>query len=215
MRITDGADVVSAEGKKLGSVARVVVDARTKEVTHLVVGEGLVFTEEKVVPLNLVAGATDARITLQPDAGELEDMSEFEVDYFVPADEAADEGLDLPVHSPPAFYVYPPFLGTPGGPLQVDPRGPSVVAERRIPFDTVPLEEGATVLGYGGHKVGEVAGVLTHPGDNRLSHMLVRQGTLRHHEKLVPAEWIEAMDEDQVRLAVSAGTVNTLRDYES
>lgn len=213
MKINEGAKIVSAAGEGVGEVERVVVDPRSKEVTHLVASKGLLFKEEKVVPLDLVARSTGDEVTLRPDAGELEQLPPYEVEYFVPIGDTAAEGVEMPTSGPPVFYAYPPYLGASAAPVPVDARSPQVVVRRRIPMGSVAVEEGAEVRGYAGDRVGELTSFLTDPDDDRLSHIVVEQGTLVKHKKLVPAEWIEAMDEDRVRLAVTAATVDTLRDY--
>ena len=66
------ASVVTADEQQVCRVDRVVIGPKTKEVTHIVVRKGLIFTEDKVVPINLVASATEDRVTLREDAGDLQ-----------------------------------------------------------------------------------------------------------------------------------------------
>lgn len=47
MRLIKGADIYSSEGEKLGTLERVIIDPKTKEVTQLVIGKGLLFPQIK------------------------------------------------------------------------------------------------------------------------------------------------------------------------
>ena len=54
MRFEKGMDVFTAQGEKVGSLNRVVVDAKTRDVTDIVVERGLLGGTEKVIPIGLV-----------------------------------------------------------------------------------------------------------------------------------------------------------------
>ena len=58
MEIKRNAKVTTADGKDVGRVDRVVIDPQSKEVSHLVIRQGFLFTEDKVVPIDLVSAAT-------------------------------------------------------------------------------------------------------------------------------------------------------------
>jgi hypothetical protein len=49
--VATGASVISHDGKHVGNVARVITDTATQAVTHLVISQGLLFREEKYVPM--------------------------------------------------------------------------------------------------------------------------------------------------------------------
>ena len=72
MQFKRGANVYTADGDRVGDVERVVLDPRSKEVTHIVVDKGFLFDDDRVVPLNLIAGVEDdADVHLREDAGDL------------------------------------------------------------------------------------------------------------------------------------------------
>lgn len=52
MHFVKGADVYTAKGEKIGTLNRVVIDAKTRDVTDLVVDHGLL-KSEKVIPVGL------------------------------------------------------------------------------------------------------------------------------------------------------------------
>jgi sporulation protein YlmC with PRC-barrel domain len=44
VELTKGTDIYTADGEKVGSIDRVVLDLETREVTHVVVQKGFLFT---------------------------------------------------------------------------------------------------------------------------------------------------------------------------
>ena len=54
MRFLEGAEVLTAKGESVGKISRVVIDAKTRDITDLVVERGAVFKDEKVVPIGLL-----------------------------------------------------------------------------------------------------------------------------------------------------------------
>ena len=74
MQFVQGAGVYTADDQQVGHVDRVVIDPKTLEVTHIVVQKGFLFTEDKVVPLDLIAEANEDRVALREHAGKLLDL---------------------------------------------------------------------------------------------------------------------------------------------
>lgn len=52
--LKDGTSVFDNAGKKVGSVARVFTDGETKEATHLLISEGWLFKEKRLVPVDWI-----------------------------------------------------------------------------------------------------------------------------------------------------------------
>lgn len=61
----EGAKVISAEGKHVGNVERVIVDPSDEQVTHLVVAKGKLHKEAKLVPMQLVMTMGEDRVHLR------------------------------------------------------------------------------------------------------------------------------------------------------
>jgi uncharacterized protein YrrD len=93
MKIKDGASVYTADGQGVGRIDRVVLDPRTNEITHLVVREGWLFTEDKVVPVSLVDDAKEARVLLRADVENLDELPMFEETYYVSSDDTSRDNL--------------------------------------------------------------------------------------------------------------------------
>src|SRR5664279_1951569 len=106
MQFKDGTGVYSFEGQHVGHVGRVVLNPKTKEVTDIVVRKGFLFTEDKIVPLSLIATATEDRVTMREDAGKLDKLLPFEETHYIPVDEAESHSAAYPIGMASAFYWY-------------------------------------------------------------------------------------------------------------
>jgi uncharacterized protein YrrD len=214
MRLIKGADIYSAEGEKLGTLERVILDPSTREVTHLVIGKGLLFTTNKVVALDMVNPEVDDNITLLSPKQDLEEFHDFEETDYVDMDptdypEQEVEGA--------AFY-YPPTNLSWGrtGMHGAYPAMPVYVRTTRqnIPEGTIALEEGARVVSRDDQQVGNIEQVIVQGDDNRVSHFVVSEGFLFKERKLIPVFWISGIEEDEVRLSVDAHFMERLPRYQ-
>src|SRR5687768_6013882 len=77
MLFKKGVDVFSSDNEKIGTLDRVVMDPKTKEVTHIIVREGFLYTEDKVVPMDLIGSVTDERIDLQGSKEHLDELPDY------------------------------------------------------------------------------------------------------------------------------------------
>jgi sporulation protein YlmC with PRC-barrel domain len=166
------ASVVSASGQVVGRIGRVVVDPQTKTVTHIVVGKGIQIAQDRLVPLHLIAAATDKQITLQPEAGDL---------YTLPVFEAA---------SPP------------GAPESESLAGPDGQGEQTLPRGAVALRTGARVVTADGRRAGRIERILVGPDANQATHLLIVQGLRTKARRLIPITWVNRVREDEVCLSV-------------
>ena len=220
MQFTEGAKVFTADGERAGTIDRVVLEPDTKEVTHLVVQKGFLFTEDKVFPISLVGPATEDQVTLREDAGDLEKLPDFEETHYVPVGPSHPGPGPKPApssaHWARPLYLYPP-LGTwwTGAPY-TDYDRPRYVAktEKNIPEGTVALEEGAKVISSDGEHIGDVERVLTDPQEDRATHLLISEGLILKDKKLIPTGWMSTVHEDEVHLLVGSDSVESLPEYQ-
>lgn len=222
MQFKRGASVFTFDGRHVGKIDRVVIDPKTDEITHVVVEKGFLLTVDKVVPISLIGPATEDRVTLRENAGDLEALPDFEEKHYVLLDEkrlkeASSQGY------PPPFHWYPPvgtvwwqnggYMGYPGFFGYTMP--PYVLeTERNIPEGTIALREGAKVLSSDGEHVGDVEAVLTDPEEDRATHLVISQGLLLKERKLVPTSWISMVMSDEIHLAVGSDLIEGLQEYE-
>lgn len=64
--LKEGAKVIAADGHQVGSVERIFTDAQTAEVTHILISQGLILKEHKVIPMEWVldVGEDDVRLAV-------------------------------------------------------------------------------------------------------------------------------------------------------
>jgi uncharacterized protein YrrD len=220
MQLKNGTSVYSSDDKELGRIDRVVLDPQTNEVTHLIIRQGLLFTEDKVIPIGMVASTNEKRVTLNQRAEGL-DLSDFEETYYIEAD--GTYSADIPGGYPstataPGLYSYPPvgmtWWGDPGylgSPVPADVPAQTV---RNIPQDTIALKEGARVVSRDDKHVGNVERVFIDSASNRATHFLISQGLIFTHQKLVPTSWVANTSEDEVTLKVTSNTLEGVPDYQ-
>jgi sporulation protein YlmC with PRC-barrel domain len=233
MQFTENATVYTADGQEVGAIDRVVIDPETKEVSHVVVRKGWLFTEDKVVPTTLIDQASADQVRLRADAGKLDDLPDFEETHYLPYDRdyaasGSDAGGSGAGGGARPVYSYPPigaswlggFYGGYGYPMRRyyaagnQPGEPYVAeVERNIPEGTVALKEGASVFDSTGSKVGSVARVFTDSETQEATHLLVAEGWLFKEERLVPINWVRDVTEEAVHLTVDADFLRGLPEY--
>jgi uncharacterized protein YrrD len=213
MRYVKGSEVFNATGEKVGTLDRVVIDPRTNEVINLIVGKGILFREDKVIPVTLVDVANEEQIKLKETHQDIEkDFPNFEESHYITLDpsEAVEQPVDAIYWYPPASYGWP--VGAYPG-YYMPPRY-VLKTERNIPEGSVALEEGARVVSRDEKHIGNVEQLIAEPEDNRITHFVVGEGFLLKAHKLVPAYWISKVEEDQIQLSVDAQLFERLPEYQ-
>lgn len=216
MKLKKGAEVFSSVGEKIGSIDRVVINPETKEVSHIVVEKGFLFSTNKVIPIEYVDKEAGDRLTLEKNAQELEVLPSYDPDSYINLDHTAfpDEEQQLD-----ASYWYPPvdysWWTTAGGRPGEFPKPRYIKAEHVIPDETVALKEGAKVTSKDGEHVGNVEEVIIKTVEDIATHIVVSEGIFLKERKLVPTTWITDVDEDQVRLCVESDLFDQLPEYET
>ena len=215
MHFKENTPVVTADGHRVGDVARVVVDPRSREVTAIIVREGFLFTEDRVVPMDLVTSTSTDEVRLRDTKDTLPELLPLEEQHFVPVD---DE--DLPLATPGAaqpLYSYPPagvgWWGM-GYTTYWPGQRVTVETERHIPADSVVLNTGARVVSADGQHVGDVEEVIADSTSGRATHLVVAAGWLFTTRKIIPTGWIDRVNDEEVRLSVPARVLERLPAYE-
>ena len=210
MQLKRGADVVSNEGEKIGSLERVVVDPKTREVAYLVVKSGFLLKEDKLISIDQVGEVTEDQITVKATKGQLDGLPPFEDVHYVSVENDNDTFGDAD-----RFYWYPPPAGwyAPGGyypfvqPLYIR------VSEKNIPENMVALEEGAKVFTNDGEHVGNIEQLMTDENNEYVTHPVVSSGLLLKERKMVPAYWLTNVSEDEVHLTVDSRFIDHLPEF--
>lgn len=208
MHLKAGLTVYDAEGDKVGDVTRIVIDPVSLDVSHVVVEKGFFFKEDHVVPAGAIKESGDGNAYLDP-GYEAADFPAFEQRTFFgfdPATRAYQPSLEG------STLIFFPPVGAWGTPAYVDTAPPAVV--RNVPEGSVSLEPGAPVTSADGDHLGDVEEVLTAGDTGTTTHLVIEEGVLFKHRKLVPTAWVASVDDDGVRLAVNADVVENAPEYE-
>lgn len=215
MQFKHDAEVLGKNGERIGVIERVVIDPGTKEITHLVVKEGLLFTEKKLIPISMIEYTNPMSVMLKASDEEVEELPEFKEEEFIPIREA-----DLPDYQSPnvqPLYWYPPvgafWWQRSLAPFYAMPRYMKY-EEQQIPEGTIALVEGSQVISKDGQHVGDVESVIADPEEKRITHIVITKGLLFKDRKLVPAAWINTLTEERVLLKVEADFLEGLPEYQ-
>jgi uncharacterized protein YrrD len=211
MKFVKGADVYTASGEKVGTLNRVVIDAKTGDMTDLVVDRGM-FSSEKVIPVGLVDVEQEDKITLRETNQGVEEFLDYETTHYVPVDQLGDpyEKIETYYWYPPANYQRPTGGGMIPGVFPDD----VLQTESSIPEGRITISQGAQVLSADGAHIGNVEQVITNPESDHVTHFVVGKGFLLREHKLIPAFWVSKVDDGKIRLSVQARVFERLPDYQ-
>jgi len=214
MKFKDGAEVFTMKNEKVGSVDRVVLDPKSKDVSHIVVRKGFLLTDDKVIPIESVGQIVDDKVYLKKDVKDLDNFPQFEETEYILAEEIDKVEKTTTKYARPILW-YPPYgysgLGrVPFAPIPIY----YAATQRNIPEGSVPLKEGAKVLSMDGEEVGKIEEVLVDPRQERATHIVIEEGLLFPDRKLLPTIWITNMLEDEIHIAMKSSTLEKLPEYE-
>src|SRR5438132_1355387 len=149
MQFKQGTRVYTSDGQDIGKIDRVVMNPRTKQVTHVVLRKDALIPEDKVIPIEHVVTATNRQITLRETADGIDKLPPFEEDHYIPSgvEYSRDyiSGYAYPV------YPYPPLGSTAWNAV---PGTTYMETERNIPINTEALREGSKVVSNDDKHVG-------------------------------------------------------------
>ena len=202
MEINTGANVYGVNGQKIGDVRHIVLDGRTQEATHIVVGKGWLLPRDIVVPLSDVEGIRPDEVRLRLTEDQLDQQPDFvEMRYVAP--EAEDS---LAARYARGSVLYPPLVPSAGMawhmPYAYAPI-PPMEAEVNVPEGSITLAEGMDVWA-GDEKIGTIAGVRLHPRTETVSHIIISRGWLFPEERMVPRAAVGGIDERGLHLRVNS-----------
>jgi uncharacterized protein YrrD len=212
MRFKKDSEVFSSEGKKVGTVDRVVIDPSSHEVTHLVVSRGFLFKSDKVIPIEWIKDAPDGHINLKPNDQEIDDLPDFEKTQFISAKETMKESPYVNT----SFWYPPPMVDWWETGMYAPYPMPRYIprTEQNIPDNTLALEEGAKVYSKDNQHIGEIEQVIANKGNHIATHILIGKGFLLKEHKLIPTPWIELVEEDKVYLKINADILDNIPEYQ-
>ncbi len=201
MNIKQHAKVVTAGEEEVGHVGRVVIEPRTREVTHIVIHKGGLMGQDKVVAIRYIESANEQKVTLRETVNDPNALPNLEDKTSAPAGDGRTVGGMMPAAGQPL-----------AGPIVTEP---TLEGHLNIPDETVVVSGDAKVISSDDKQIGSVDEVVTEPQADRATHFVVKEGRLIKSRKLVPAAWVGNILDDELHLTVSAKTVHELNDYEA
>jgi uncharacterized protein YrrD len=76
--IKEGSGVVSSDGEHFGDVERIFVDSESKRATHFLISQGLLFKEQKLVPVHWVGFVEENKVHLAVPLQLLEQLPDYQ-----------------------------------------------------------------------------------------------------------------------------------------
>jgi len=76
----EGAKVISADGKTVGQVERVLADPSVDQITHLVVSTGMFTKEKKLIPMKWVMSVGEEDVHLRVNKESIEELTDTSID---------------------------------------------------------------------------------------------------------------------------------------
>lgn len=206
MDIKIGASVEGTDGK-LGSVHRVVVDARSNTVTDLVVKHGALMGHERVVPLSHVTSVDGDVVRLDLDQKGFGVMNGFTPDHFqAPGDDYAGP---VGYNRGDFLFLGPGVGGVSGGML-----GATTPLGGRSAGEPMPSDEqrpsvgsGTAIMDAAGERIGEVGALEISSEDGKPTRLSMKSGRIFKQEREIPLAWVSEISDDGVMLNVPKETV--------
>jgi sporulation protein YlmC with PRC-barrel domain len=206
MLVPFGTRVVDSTGKSVGTVSRVVLHPRSREVAGLVVHQGVLNRREVVVPLTKVAGAGD-QVTLAVPGAELAGFDLFHSAALEPM----PDHWDMPIGFDQRDFF---LVGTDAWADSVLPFEPTSAVTSETPAYTrdpgavtepeePDIAAGMPVYDKDGQRVGDVEAVELDETSRRIVRITLRRGFLFAHKTSLPASLVESITD---RIVLGAGT---------
>jgi hypothetical protein len=189
-----------------GEVRRVVIDPATDTVTHLVIQPELRREAGRLVPLNLVETAADEvrlRCTLA-EFDKLDHAEERDVEAGIVGGGLVGDGLAYGDGTTYTLTGEGQLFAVGGQPVHR-----KVIVEDVVPQGEIQVEPGDRVHAVDG-EIGQVRGLLADAGDDRVTHVLLREGHLwGRKEVAIPISAVAGI-QDGIQLNITKQQVEDL-----
>jgi hypothetical protein len=208
LEITERTKVFTAHGEYVGRVDRIVIDPITRMVSHIVVHKRVLLPEDKVIPVDGIATATEERVHLAR-GSHPDEFPSFIEQHYVELDEEDGDG------SEPVGPIKPPFVwyGPYGMASAMYESSMRVVTARNIPERAVALEPDACVCALGRGVVGKLDEVITTDA-GLATHIVVTMSDPGLDRKAIPMHWVDDIAENEIHLGVTQWMIDAIERYD-
>lgn len=211
-QLTIGSEVACSDGT-CGVLRRVVIDPVSRALTHLVVEPGHGLGRGHLVPVSLVTSVAKAQVQLSINSSEFEALEEAEETQLLPGGDgewgfSPEEMLSWPYFG---LNVGPYGMGGlgSGAGLGLGTPGPQAITNDRVPMGEVEVRRGEHVFATDG-AIGRVQGLVVHPGDHHVTHILLDEGHLWGEKRVaIPITAVKNVD-DGILLSLTKDEVRDL-----
>jgi sporulation protein YlmC with PRC-barrel domain len=200
MEIPVNAQVKAADGSAYGRLSYVVLDPKTKRLTHLVVKADKAPHTERLVSIDQVMESTPRLIRVRHSLDELDHLPEFIQHQYVREDLPYSDVFS----GEAALLTINPYTQVPRVPAYV----PILVTQ--MPRGEIAVRRGAHVAAEDG-PVGTVDDFLIDPKTDRITHLVLRHGHLWGQRDIsLPVGEIAHIAENTVYLKLSKRQIEQL-----
>lgn len=210
MDITLDKDVYTRDGEKVGTVDRVTLHPDSMEISGIIVHEGLLFTQDRVIDREFIDRVDqDGNVHLNIDRDREKDLPPFAEGRFVEptreqreamhniidAGASGSGGRLLVVSEAATTSPHPP---APESPMEAAPVDPAPMEQQsNLPPGTVTIHEGTDVIDVDGEKIGTVGEVI-YDDNEQIEAIIVEEGVLFSDHVRIPVDWIAGTAHDHI-----------------
>jgi uncharacterized protein YrrD len=208
MELKIGTPVLAEDGRA-GTVGSLVFDPSRREVVGVVVTQGWLLPHDVVVPLAEVISADEEGVRIRGTAETVAAHTAFSHAQFT----APPEDWLPPPGFPAEAYLFPqsPYAVEAFVPPSPAPPAPDE-PEEELPPDMVDLGPHTEIICTDG-PAGTVDRVVTEGESDRVTHLIVRRGTLFPKDREVPVSLVDHVTGDGVFLTITTEELDRLREF--
>jgi sporulation protein YlmC with PRC-barrel domain len=210
--LTIGSGVACSDGA-CGVLARVVIDPVRRELTHLGVEPEHGVGRGHLVPVGLVVSVAKEQVRLSSSISQFESLDEAEETQLLPGGDGEWGFEPDQIRSWPYYGLnVGPYgmggLGSDAG-LGMGTPEPQAITNERVPMGEVEVRRGEHVFATDG-AIGRVQGLVVHPGDHQVTHILLDEGHLWGEKRVaVPITAVQNI-EDGIQVSLTKDQVRDL-----
>lgn len=214
MDIELGQAVFDQNGEHIADVDRLIVDQEAMVVREFLIREGTFLSTDRVVDVDLVSRIDENGIHLTISADQADSLPPFVEDHYItPTEHELNEMPQVWIGAAGGAGGGPLIWG-PAGPGRAEPGQGSMFEPATVPSapeetesavddSAAVIDEGTDVIDKEGEHVGDIEEV--HYGhDGRISEFRVKSGLIFTKRLSIPLKWVDSIQNDAVRLSITA-----------